>query len=213
MAWTCPSYCSLAQRPSPNFPIRRLLPFVSCPYLSLSTPVQAAREPLAHLQLPAPPDCKRLTRGYLSTSHLFRVRPIEYHRTIFPLTKLLLGSQFCINYSVVRTPEPACYVFFKLFINGRNITNWGINPAQQASGSVTRALYEPGERWQYEEDGIIYRKAGIESRTFHFAPEKATSSVADDGGLIEVQVFRAKGRRRRSPRLDQYRNQDRYGFT
>ncbi|KAI1746399.1 hypothetical protein F4680DRAFT_401281 [Xylaria scruposa] len=38
-------------------------------------------------------------------------------------------------------------------------------------------------------------------------------SIAEDGGIIEVQVFRCKGRKRIALELDPYRNQERYGIT
>lgn len=122
------------------------------------------------------------------------------------------GTQFMIEYAVLRSPEPACQFFFKMFVNGRHITSWGVNPVSEPSGTVSRALYEPCERWQYEGHGAIFRAEGIESRSFFFSPSQPGGSVADDGGLIEVHVYRARGRRRRAIRLERFRSQDRYGI-
>ncbi|KAH7152995.1 hypothetical protein EDB81DRAFT_855491 [Dactylonectria macrodidyma] len=124
------------------------------------------------------------------------------------------GSQFRIHYSVnCMFPEPPCYVYFKIFLNGRNITSWGVDPVVQASGSVTRALFEPDDRWHYEDDGVIHRRQGIEARCLYFLPASSGTSVADDGGLIEVQVFRSKGRKRRVPLLAQHRGRESYGIV
>lgn len=95
-------------------------------------------------------------------------------------------------------------------MNGRHITSWGITPRVK-DGEVEKALYEPSDRWDHEEDGTIIKPEGIEARYFHFIDEQ--KSVAEDGGLIEILVFRARGRKRRAAKLDQYRHQDKYGIT
>ncbi|KAF4980826.1 hypothetical protein FZEAL_3256 [Fusarium zealandicum] len=123
------------------------------------------------------------------------------------------GAQFGVHYSVAQMPEPPCHLYFKIFMNGRNITNCGTNPAVHASGSITRALCEPSDRWHYKEHGMVHKRDGIEARGFYFLPISKKTSVADDGGLIEVQVFRAKGRKRRAPILPKHRNQEPYGIA
>lgn len=57
------------------------------------------------------------------------------------------------------------------------------------------------------------KAVGIEARYFHFMPAMGKSSIAEDGGLIEVQVFRSKGRQRRAPKMTEFRSQDRYGIA
>lgn len=98
-------------------------------------------------------------------------------------------------------------------MNGRHITSWGINPEVKSKGRVEKALYEPSDRWNHEEDGMIMKPDGIEARYFHFMGGQEDKSVAEDGGLIEIQVFRAKGRKRRAAKLDQYRHQEKYGIA
>ncbi|KAL7943013.1 hypothetical protein V8C42DRAFT_359928 [Trichoderma barbatum] len=120
------------------------------------------------------------------------------------------GAQFWVQYSIQRHPEPPCYLFFKLFMNGRIITSCGIKPGT-ASGTITRALFEPSDRWHSQEDGMLLKRSGIESRSFCFSPGPDAIAAADDGGLIEVQVFRAKSRRRTTPQLTQHRDQEQYG--
>ncbi|KAF3066921.1 hypothetical protein CFAM422_009122 [Trichoderma lentiforme] len=121
------------------------------------------------------------------------------------------GSQFWVQYSIHRHPEPPCYLFFKLFMNGRNITSCGIKPGT-ASGTITRALFEPSDRWHLKQDGMLLKRSGIESRSFCFSPGPDAIAAADDGGLIEVQVFRAKSRRRSTPQLTEHRDQEQYGI-
>lgn len=98
-------------------------------------------------------------------------------------------------------------------MNGRHITSWGINPRIKSSGQVEKALYEPSDRWSQEESGVVFKQQGIEARYFYFVGDQQELSIADDGGSIEVQVFRAKGRKRRAAKLDRHRQQDKYGIT
>lgn len=123
------------------------------------------------------------------------------------------GSQFWINYAVKNDPAPPGHLFFKLHMNGRHITSWGINPKIKSKGCVEKALYEPCDRWNQEESGVVFKHEGIEARYFYFVSDQQLLSVADDGGLIEVHVFRAKGRKRRAAKLDHYRRLDKYGIT
>lgn len=46
-----------------------------------------------------------------------------------------------------------------------------------------------------------------------FLPGEEYKSVAEDGGLIEIQVFRAKERRPRAPRLEEFRFQENHGIA
>ncbi|TLS31170.1 hypothetical protein PpBr36_02419 [Pyricularia pennisetigena] len=136
------------------------------------------------------------------------------------------NTKFFFDYRVTKIPPPTPeaaetkYLFFKVFINGRHIVAWGIDLRKVTSGSAYRALYGPGRYYQnFSEDGkTVMTQPGIEARYFWFLSDVGSlshngsiKSVANDGGLIEVQVFRAKGRTGRTPILDPYRSQDRYG--
>ncbi|KAF4498289.1 hypothetical protein FAGAP_5541 [Fusarium agapanthi] len=121
------------------------------------------------------------------------------------------GSRFGIHYALNETSQLPRYLYFKILMNGRNVTNCGVRVLNGASGSITRSLCEPSERWKYKEDGVLRIRDGIEARCFSFLPH-AHQSVAEDGGLIEVQVFRAKGRVRRLPILEGHRGQESYGI-
>lgn len=125
----------------------------------------------------------------------------------------LPGSQFWINYVVDDEPTPPSHLYFKLHMNGRHITSWGTNPKVKSQGCVEKALYEPCDRWSQEQSGVMFKQEGIEARYFYFVNDQQHPSVADDGGLIEVHVFRAKGRKRRAAKLDHYRQLDKYGIT
>ncbi|KAM0517833.1 hypothetical protein ACHAPE_004811 [Trichoderma viride] len=121
------------------------------------------------------------------------------------------GSQFWVQYRIHRSPQPSCYLYLKLFMNGRHITSCGITDA--ASGIISRALYEPSDRWHLKQNGTLLKRSGIESRSFCFSPGPDAAAAADDGGVIEVQVFRAKSRRRCAPQLVPHRDQQQYGVV
>ncbi|KAI0200986.1 hypothetical protein F4808DRAFT_460193 [Astrocystis sublimbata] len=127
----------------------------------------------------------------------------------------LPGEQFWLRYLVNQSPPPSKCIFFKMTMNGRHVASWGINTNTHSTGLVVRALYQPEDRWQ-DPCGSGDNNTGgpgIETRYFHFMPGLDKVSIADDGGVIEVQVFRSKGRKRIAVELDPYRNQERYGIT
>ncbi|KAI5919101.1 hypothetical protein F4810DRAFT_520724 [Camillea tinctor] len=125
----------------------------------------------------------------------------------------LPGEQFWLRYSVNQSPPPSRCIFFKMYMNGRHIVSWGIDTNNRTSGSVTRALYEAGDRWGDAVTSLELETVGIETRYFHFMLGLDKQSVAEDGGLIEVQIFRCKGRKRVAAKLDAYRNQEQYGIA
>lgn len=98
-------------------------------------------------------------------------------------------------------------------MNGRLITTWGANSATKPSGQVMRGLFDPGERWNYKDNGVVYKNNGTEARPFFFIKEDTERSAAEEGGLIEVLVYRARGRRRRMPRPEEFRSQDKWGIV
>ncbi|KAJ2980709.1 hypothetical protein NUW58_g6877 [Xylaria curta] len=125
----------------------------------------------------------------------------------------LPGEQFWLRYLVSQSPPPSRCIFFKMTMNGRHISSWGINTNTRSTGVVVRALYQPETKWG---DACGHNEAGypgIETRYFHFMPGLDKKSAAEDGGIIEVQVFRCKGRKRIALELDVYKNQERYGIT
>lgn len=96
-------------------------------------------------------------------------------------------------------------MFFKLFINGRRIVSWGIEPVLGKQSKVVRSIWAPGPQY----GGM----AGLEERNFVFLPGQENKSAAEDGGLIEIQVFRARARKARAPNLEEYRRSQAYGIA
>ncbi|GAB1314232.1 hypothetical protein MFIFM68171_04442 [Madurella fahalii] len=116
------------------------------------------------------------------------------------------GMPFAINYAINNAPAAPCkYVFFRLYMNARTIASWGIDPSIRSKGKVVNSLWAPCARYSDE--------IGFEGRNFVFLPGQEYKSVAEDGGLIEIQAFRAKERRPRAPRLEEFRFHDNYGIA
>lgn len=127
--------------------------------------------------------------------------------------KTSVGVRFWIHYSVTQLPTTPGYFYFKIFSNGENITNWGIDTAKVTAGTVAKGLYEPDESWHYrDEAGKVFKQDGIESRLFSFTEYSDNRSLAGYSGVFEVQVFRAQGRRRCAPRLGQCKFWDEHGI-
>ena len=125
----------------------------------------------------------------------------------------MAGIRFFLKYAI-EPPHPQGQLFyFKLFMNGRHISSWGVNPRTNPRGQVLRGLFEPDGMWSFSDNNrITLKRSGIESRPFLFTPDIDGKSAADDGGLIEVRIFRANARKRRAPDLITFRSQERYGI-
>ncbi|KAK4251052.1 hypothetical protein C7999DRAFT_11116 [Corynascus novoguineensis] len=116
------------------------------------------------------------------------------------------GSPFAIDYSINTAPSAPCkYVFFRLYMNGRPIAAWGVDPVVRPNGKIVKSLWAPS--------ALYADQVGLEGRNFVFLPGQEHKSVAEEGGLIEIQVFRAKERRARTPRLEEFRYQENYGIA
>jgi hypothetical protein len=123
------------------------------------------------------------------------------------------GARFWLTYNVEEAAVlHSQWFYFKLYMNGRLITSWGTHGNTPPSGQVMRGLFNPSERWNYKAHDTIYKSMGTEARPFYFAEEYEERSAADDGGLIEVQVFRARGRKRRLANPEDFRNQEQHGI-
>ncbi|RYP04438.1 hypothetical protein DL764_004449 [Monosporascus ibericus] len=123
------------------------------------------------------------------------------------------GEQFWLRYAITQWPPPSKYIYFKLFMNGHQVTSWGINTTRNVTGSLSRALYKPGDRWKDKYGNIDTSQVGIEARYFNFMIGQDKKSAAEDGGTVEVHVYRANARRPIAPKLDEYRSQERYGIA
>jgi hypothetical protein len=128
----------------------------------------------------------------------------------------LTGTRFWIRYNIEERATTNCqWYFFKLFMNGRQVTSWGTNARTNPSGQIMKGLFDPSELWNYDHNGTMYKNMGLEGRSFVFAFEDKENkpSAAMDGGLIEVKVYRARGRSRMMPTPLEFKSQDGYGIV
>lgn len=125
-----------------------------------------------------------------------------------------LGARFWLRYSLdEEAASNSPWYYFKLFMNGRLIAAWGTHSKTTPSGQVMRGLFEPSDKWNYKYEGQVFKNMGTETRPFYFAKEEEARSAANDGGLIEVLVCRAFGRKRKMPEPPDWKPQDEYGIV
>ncbi|KAK1760984.1 hypothetical protein QBC47DRAFT_368759 [Echria macrotheca] len=125
----------------------------------------------------------------------------------YPMASVYVASipetPFAVKYRVCQVPpEPARYMLFNLSMNSRDMAAWSIDTSVQLEGRAARSFWMPSGQHEGE--------IGLDERTFVFLPSRDTS-VAEDGGLIEVKVFRASERRPRSPELSEFQYRNNYG--
>lgn len=120
----------------------------------------------------------------------------------------LQGTRFVVLYSIDPPHTDGTNVFLKLFMNGRHVTSWGIDPRTMPVGRAMLGLFEANKKLKSK--ALIPNPA--ETKPFYFNDQKRDVSAAEDGGVIEVRVFRACGKRRRGAILDAFRGQDMFGI-
>ena len=102
------------------------------------------------------------------------------------------GSQFWLRYSISPPHPPNALYYFKLYLNGTELVSWGCGKDEGYRGKTMWALYDSGVEWMGER--------AIERRVLCFGPDEDTGSrnikIGDDiGHMMEVRVYRAKGRK------------------
>ena len=118
------------------------------------------------------------------------------------------GNRFVAQYSIDPPHTDGRNYFFKLFMNGRHILSWGVDPRTMPVGQAMLGLFEPDKKLKSK--ALITNP--VEIKSFYFKEQKRNVSAAKNGGVIEVKVFRACGKRRRGAILNAFRGQDIYGI-
>ena len=108
------------------------------------------------------------------------------------------SSQFWLSYSISAPHPPHALFYFKLFLNDSHVVSWGCGEEDEYKGKTMFGLYCAGESW--------LGKPGIEKRVFCFAGEGYGTGQVNGGrdrlgDVMEVRVYRAKGRKRIWPEL------------
>ncbi|KAI9868566.1 MAG: hypothetical protein M1830_005634, partial [Pleopsidium flavum] len=104
------------------------------------------------------------------------------------------SSQFWLSYSISPPHPPHALYYFKLLINGAHIVSWGCGEEDGFKGKTMFGVFESGESWLGER--------GMEKRVFCFGREEDCFDGV--GGVMEVRVCRARGRKRTRPEVDEF---------
>ncbi|KAI9679853.1 MAG: hypothetical protein M1817_004867 [Caeruleum heppii] len=115
--------------------------------------------------------------------------PPSPHSTVSVLIPSYPSSQFWLSYSIAPPHPPRAQYYFKLYLAGRHVVSWGVSERNGFVGKTMFGLFDAGEDWM----GI----ERVERRAFCFGAEGVDqSSEMDEKPVMEVRVFRAKGRKR-----------------
>ncbi|MCJ1482064.1 hypothetical protein MMC06_002226 [Schaereria dolodes] len=112
------------------------------------------------------------------------------------------SSQFWLSYSISPPHPPNALYYFKLFLNGTHVISWGCGEQDEYKGKTMFGLYGTGETW--------LGAKGIERRVLCFASdtnggddgEKTSGNI--QGDIMEVKVYRSKGRKRIQPEVQSF---------
>ncbi|KAH8663537.1 hypothetical protein BGZ60DRAFT_565592 [Tricladium varicosporioides] len=106
------------------------------------------------------------------------------------------------------------YYYFEMRMNGYDTINWGCSAREGANSEVMRALFDPTPEHNYvDESGVGFKNCGLERCAFFFAHPRDDAHIKDDGGMIEIQVYRAHHKYRKVQEPLEYRDQSNYGVN
>ena len=100
------------------------------------------------------------------------------------------GSQFWLAYSISPPHPPDALYYFKLFLNGSHVVSWGCGKEDVFKG---KTMF-----------GITEGKRGLDRRVFAFERDDGARNGYemnrnDSRDVMEVRVFRSKGRMKMTP--------------
>ena len=129
---------------------------------------------------------------------------VDIHRSLVSVyIPIYPESQFWLSYSISPPNPPKLLYYFKLYINGRHIVSWGCGADDDFRGKTMFGLFDSTRI-----DGNV-RRSFYERRVLCFTSEAETvqNGVSDSlSGLMEIKVFRSKGRKRIIPETQSYQS-------
>ena len=111
------------------------------------------------------------------------------------------SSQFWLCYSISPPIPPKQLFYFKLYLNGACVLSWGCGEEDGYAGKTMFGLFDSGE--------TFFGQPAIEKRLLCFSnengklPDLSFNNLQD---VMEIEVFRSKGRQRIPPELLYYKN-------
>jgi hypothetical protein len=100
-------------------------------------------------------------------------------------------SQFWIAYSIAPPYPPKSLFYFKLFLNGVCVANWGCDKQNEFKGKTMFGLYRSDAHG---------KEPVIQKRMICFGQGYRSS----DDEVLEIKIYRCKGRKRCPPVLERY---------
>ena len=110
------------------------------------------------------------------------------------------NSQFWIAYSVAAPHPPNATFYFKLFVNGTAVLSWGCAKDDGFKGKTMFGIFETKLP-----DG----SKALERRLLGFRPDDPKATKMHKGSLsdvMEIRVFRARGRTRINPLVSTFQD-------
>ncbi|CAF9916262.1 hypothetical protein IMSHALPRED_003023 [Imshaugia aleurites] len=106
------------------------------------------------------------------------------------------SSQFWLSYSISPPHPPQLLYYFKLYLNGNPVVSWGCGEDDDYRGKTMFGLFKPSLS-----PGLA-KGAALQRRVLCFGPDIAgldNHGVDNLGDVLEIKVFRSKGRKRIKP--------------
>ena len=111
------------------------------------------------------------------------------------------SSQFWLCYSISPPYPPKQLFYFKLYLNDNLVVSWGCGEDDGYKGKTMFGLFDSGHS--------VAKKPSVERRILCFGPESRNVGLHSLGNLsdvMEVKVFRSKGRKRITPQIQELQN-------
>ena len=110
------------------------------------------------------------------------------------------SSQFWISYSISAPRPPKALYYFKLFLNGASIVSWGCGEEDDYKGKTMFGIFDAGRN----EKGV--KKFEKRVLSFSAGSELERLNRTTHGDVMELKVYRSKGRKRVKPEIDGFRD-------
>lgn len=110
------------------------------------------------------------------------------------------SSQFWVSYSISPPHPPEAIYYFKLYLNGNYVVSWGCSKEDEYKGKTMFGLFNTGK--------IFSSQRAVEKRVLCFASNDGNAqhnTVESLGDVMEIRVFRSKGRKRVRPTIEDSR--------
>ena len=114
------------------------------------------------------------------------------------------NSRFWLCYSISPPYPPKAFYYFKLYLNGVCVQSWGCGEEDKYKGKTMFGVFDSGE--------VFFGERAVEKRNLCFVSEESAVKKVDkvkdfidsSKDVMEVKVFRSKGRKRIRPEMEPF---------